>query len=172
MRDNQRQKVYNWEWTLKDPKLKTKLTLQECQELVDKVWYRYKPNAKRSPVVQSGRGRGVAYNDTRITLGVPARNPHYVLHEVAHCLTCYGDLETHGPEFVRVLCDLLDWYSGTNYAPSARKAKVKVAAPDKVAKPIHLRQSKIDEAFKAMMALTIQERSAVTKMVREKTKEL
>ena len=137
------------------------------------MWHRYKPNAKRSPVVQSGRGGGHAYGNSRITLGVPARNPHYVLHEVAHCLTVYpSTLEPHGPEFVRVLCDLLDWYSGTNYAPSARQAKVKVAAPDKVAKPIHLRQGKIDEAFEAMMALTIQERSAVTRMVKEKAKEL
>jgi len=148
------------------------------------VWHRYKPNAKRSPVVQSGRGGGQAYGSSRITLGVPARNPQYVLHEVAHCLTVYTKyqkgplgqeritLESHGPEFVRILCDLLDWYSGTNYAPSARQAKVKVAAPDKVAKPIHLRQGKIDEAFEAMMALTKQERTAVTRMVEEKTKEL
>ena len=161
VRDQQRQKVYTWEREIFqiDSKLAKKLTLEECQKLVNLAYRRYRPNAGRTPQVTDGRGtrRALAYGSSRIGLPVWARTPGVVLHEVSHTLTNNSSCAAHGPEFVRVMCDLWKWHCGVSYVSSARKSKVKVASANKVLSPIKIRQGKIDVAVTALLELSSHE---------------
>ena len=161
IRDQQRQKVYRWEREVwgRDSNLVKKLTLEECQKLVDLAYRRYRPNALQTPWVTDGRGtrRALAYGSYKISLPLWARTPGVVLHEVSHTLTNGDSCAAHGPEFVRLMCDLWKWYCGVSYVSSAKKSKVKVASANKVLSPIKIRQGKIDVAVTALLELSSHE---------------
>ena len=175
IRDQQRQKVYTWErevWEI-DSKLTKKLTLEECQELVNLAYFRYRPNALRTPRVTDGRGtrRAMAYGTSKISLPMWARHPGVVLHEVAHTLTCSSDYAAHGPEFVRVMCDLWKWYCGVSYVSSAKKSKVRVSPANKVLTPIRKRQGRVDVAIAALLRLSPHEYNRATSVYKSKINE-
>ena len=175
IRDQQRQKVYTWErevWEI-DSKLTKKLTLEECQELVNLAYFRYRPNALRTPRVTDGRGtrRAMAYGISKISLPLWARSPGVVLHEVAHTLTNNSSYAVHGPEFVRVMCDLWKWHCGVSYVSSAKKSKVRVSPANKVLAPIRIRQGRVDVAIAALLRLSPHEYNRATSAYKSKINE-
>jgi hypothetical protein len=145
MRDNQRQAVYRWGWKLTEefPELAEELSLQECAELVDKVWYDYVVYYK-APRVKDGRGRRRAYGSIwDIALPRWTRTVFYVFHEVAHSIISinnlppsirglpagaqklwvqsgYRNVESHGREYASLLLELLGQYGGVDMV-QARK---------------------------------------------------
>ena len=153
IRDTQRSKVYSWECKQYQGDLASKLTLDQCETLTHKAFYRYRP-ANTPPRITDGRGtrRAMAYGSYKISLPVWARMPAIVLHEVAHSLTS-TQYAWHGPEFMRLMCDLWKWHTGQDYVRNAKDAGLKVAGPSKVQKPVPIRQNKVTQALKALEEL-------------------
>jgi hypothetical protein len=129
-RDNQRQRVYDWEGCAKTGK--RDLGLSHCQALVDDAYARFGlPYPAR---VEDGRGRRNASGGIdKVKLPRWARNEEIVLHEAAHGITdrLYGvHLPGHGPEFVLVLMDLLAWRklaTKREMRATAKEHRVKIA---------------------------------------------
>lgn len=119
MKDYQRSKVYKWERaTLEQHAYNRKLTLQECQELVDDLVYwhynidRYRYGAPKTPLVTDGRAsRRARYDPITYTIRLPkwTRTIHYVCHETAHAIVGNQRGNWHGPRFVQVFIDLLEF---------------------------------------------------------------
>jgi len=148
-RDSQRSKLYAWErqyvdgrptWASWAERHETgkhpKMTLAECQALVNKVWRSYFGPGPTPPEVKDGRGsRRALAGFFHISLPRWARTRHSVLHEVTHSIldrSCRYDLAGHGPEFVRIYCELLVRYDGRKLGEltrSARASRLKVASP-------------------------------------------
>lgn len=114
-RDNQRTAVYRWEDAVINTSgnafyLKHVMPLPECEALIRRVFRDYKPLA-RPPRVKDGRGTKDAYgNSWVINLPKWARTIPVILHEIAHALDPRG--AWHGPEFARLMLDLLVKYAG------------------------------------------------------------
>ena len=131
-RDNQRQRVYNWELGYLAKLANNKaLSLDECKSLIQKTCLRYN---KAIPHIKDGRGTQVARGGANlINLPRHARVTMEVLHEAAHSiLIAKGDrtLAWHGPEFVRLFIELMAWQKLASIADlraSARRYKVKIA---------------------------------------------
>jgi hypothetical protein len=141
-RDSQRQAVYDWEkraglWTQR-PSQSELLSLAECRTLVERVWVGYTGNTKNVPVLKDGRGRRRAayhWDDNSIRMPKWSRQAGMVVHEVAHAIMSWKaegaarmciDAEkfaSHGPEFVRVLCELHVAFMGAD--PKALVAAMK-----------------------------------------------
>lgn len=109
-RDNQRERVYRGERQSGLQTSKSQLdpmTIRQCQKFIDKVLSRksiIKVYGKRRVTVERGRGGGRAfydYGDRMISLGVWARQPIVLLHEIAHHLA--PNNVQHGPEFVEIM---------------------------------------------------------------------
>lgn len=153
-RDSQRSRVYDWERQHVDGRLSKmtlresremgrnpKMTLDECRALVGEVWRFYFGSESEPPNVKDGRGtrRALAgYFD--VSFPRWARTRSTVLHEMAHAIlsrsyhwgSAAGGAAPHGPEFVRVYCQLLARFDGRKLGEltrSARACRVKVAAP-------------------------------------------
>jgi hypothetical protein len=141
-RDIQRSRVYRWEDEVAKKSrgvLSKKLTLSQCQVLAAKAYGRYHPDLP-APIIYARRGTRTALsNASRNKINLPnwARTPGVVLHEVAHLVTPNTNAD-HGPEFVRMMCDLWKWYtgySGNNYPASAKRAGLSVALPMSIKRP-------------------------------------
>ena len=112
-RDNQKAKVYKAERILQDHKSSMKpMTIGECQKFVNRVLARkaiIKIYGKRYIAVERGKGggraSGSAYSGRVITLGVWARQPVVILHEIAHHLA--GLDAEHGPHYASVMLKLV-----------------------------------------------------------------
>jgi putative metallohydrolase (TIGR04338 family) len=109
-RDNQRERVYRGERQsgLQTPVSKLDpMTIRQCQKFIDKVLSRKsvaKVYGKRRITVERGRGGGRAFfenGDRIVSLGVWARQPIVLLHEIAHHLA--PNNVQHGPEFVEAM---------------------------------------------------------------------
>ncbi|MBF6611577.1 MAG: hypothetical protein IVW55_00420 [Chloroflexi bacterium] len=110
VRDNQRQKVYDWENKKIQPMLKKDLTLEECRKLITEVFASY---GLEPPEVKDGRGRRSACWERPYTIKLPtfARKPVPVLHECAHGIVdryykVRGEAP-HGTTFLRIYLNLL-----------------------------------------------------------------
>lgn len=112
-RDNQKARVYRAERILQDHKSSMKpMTITECQKFVNRVLARQliiKNYGKRYIAVERGKGGGRAsgtyYSGRVITLGVWARQPVVILHEIAHHLA--GLDAEHGPHYTAVMLKLV-----------------------------------------------------------------
>jgi len=128
LRDSQRSRVYRWEreWLLEGPEM----TLDECRALVEKVCRAFGRDA--FPRLKDGRGtRRAKATIGCISLPRWARRPQIVLHETAHTLlprivSVNGGhyfLPPHGPEFVRLLIELLVRYHNEDRSELTRLAR-------------------------------------------------
>jgi putative metallohydrolase (TIGR04338 family) len=112
-RDTQKARVYRAERILQDHKSSMKpMTITECQKFVNRVLARQliiKSYGKRYIAVERGKGGGRAsgtyYSGRVITLGVWARQPAVILHEIAHHLA--GLDAEHGPHYAAVMLKLV-----------------------------------------------------------------
>ena len=156
VRDQQRQKVYDWEreiiWdNIEDTKLQ--MPLKDCEKLVYKAliwWYRIgkplpngRPPSISMPLVIPGRENTSARGGRRvISLPSWARVEGPVLHETAHCIVdTHGLLKDdggHGPYFMRVYIELMGHYLHINRPEmtlSAKKSGIKVHPMSKINRP-------------------------------------
>ena len=128
-RDTQRSRVYKAEWTVGT--WKQEIPNNELQAFVnaalDKRAIRSRWGARRV-VVELGRNGGHG-NYRKITLGVKARNPHIICHELAHSLTP-EHFAPHGPEYCGVYLFIANVIIGPEFAKKLRASfkdqKVKV----------------------------------------------
>ncbi len=112
-RDNQKARVYAAERILQDHKSSMKpMTIPECQKFVNRILARktiIKVYGKRYIAVEAGKGggraRGNYYSGRVISLGVWARQPAVILHEIAHHLA--GLDAEHGPHYAAVMLKLV-----------------------------------------------------------------
>lgn len=136
MRDSQRSKVYGWERLLNPKDEQEELSLAECEQLVKDVWAAYRPH-QRLPRVADGRGtRNATGSSWKINLPLWSRNRITVLHETAHSLNPPGP--AHGPDFVRLLIELLERWAllpRRQLLDSARVAKVKIGRTSAAERP-------------------------------------
>lgn len=120
-RDGQRAAVYRWEWAIRDrwPELVRSLTLEECHQLIHRVWDDYRPG-ETPPEVTDGRGCRRA-SGCRFQVKLPrwARSPLVALHEVGHSLQPNSDYN-HGPGFAQLLLELWGRYAGLDVAEARR----------------------------------------------------
>jgi len=123
MNDSQRGAVYKWERAVKarwpsccdEP-----MTLDECKELVRKVWSDYRPG-ETPPEVKDGRGTRIARGG-RWTINLPvwARRAWVVLHETAHSLDIDRHCPAHGRVFATLFLEMLAHYAGVPQAEARR----------------------------------------------------
>lgn len=167
MRDSQRSAVYAWERALEErfPHLKTKMSLEECGELIARVWEDHRPG-QTPPQLGDGRRRRTACG-SRHSICLPrwARHPSVVLHEVAHGLAAFvAPGPAHGPGFARVFLDLLAHYAkipanearalAVHQKPRrVRFAPVAAARQDRTTREWRAWKAKIDEAQRQYLAL-------------------
>jgi len=126
--DSQRSAVYRWEDRVVrefDPGSRRdgSLPLADCDDLVREVWEDY--GLRNPPRVTDGRGRRNACGGNgRIRLPIWARSRAIVLHETAHSLLARKGMRhsiaAHGPEFARLLLDLLARYCDVPKAKARR----------------------------------------------------
>jgi len=120
-RDKQRSRLYRAERQCGLQVEKSKLepmTIGECQKFVNKVLERkavkdikhlgkFHPVLNQGILVEAGKGGGYAtyrYGRRIISLGVWARQPFILLHEIAHHLA--PSYVNHGPEFASIFLKL------------------------------------------------------------------
>lgn len=108
IRDSQRSAVFNWGYQIEEhwPEANRKMTLDRCQELVNRVWSDYRPG-EAPPVVRNGRGCSRARlmrTKWEIRLPLCARRPIHVLDLIAHSLEAFRP--PHGPHFARLALEL------------------------------------------------------------------
>lgn len=131
-RDDQRQRVYDWEHSC--VKRGQVVSLEQAKTLVDYIWakegYEYPPAVRRIPK-QNRKWAGKA---TRTCIWFEERvSTQTVIHEIAHALTMDidGNCPTdgaHGPTFMGVYMKLLSEYMDTCLfvlMHTAEKANVK-----------------------------------------------
>jgi hypothetical protein len=114
--DSQKSAVYLWEKKVGSrfgiSKFEPTLTLDECQELVNKIWKDQGRN-DCAPLIKCGEQYNVAFSRNEkyrkeIHLPLWARNPLVVIHEVTHSL--YPRLG-HSPLFAGIFLQLLGKYT-------------------------------------------------------------
>ncbi len=156
-RDQQRQKVYDWERTIKpgvshdikyvgdvvtrvvrETRLPQgeELSLDECEHLVADVWAAYRPGRQIPRVHHGGGTRTATGSSWRINLPRWARHRVTVLHEIAHSLQ--PERPAHSKHFVRLEIELLVRWAGFNRSElvkSARAHRIKVAPASEVERP-------------------------------------
>lgn len=141
MRDSQRKAVYAWEEKVAElaDGANRPITLDECHDLVVRVWGDYFPGLD-PPEVVDGRGRrSPCGSRERIALPRFARRPIVVLHEVAHSFDPEGP--AHGPCFARLALELYSRYAGVSKAQAKslgvhqKPRRVRFASPSDVPSP-------------------------------------
>lgn len=112
MRDFQRQKVYDWESSLKKGLI---IPFDQCQSYVDNVWekegLKYPP--KVVPIATQTKNWDGQANRYNIFLHARGACEHTLLHEMAHSMTMTvenNDISAHGPLFVGVAMNLYEKY--------------------------------------------------------------
>lgn len=85
------------------------MTLMECQRYIDMVWAHHKYG--EPPQVKELHGDFANGNRNEIGLPIWACNPFIILHELAHSMNV-DVVESHGPNFMRLLLDLRSRYLG------------------------------------------------------------
>jgi hypothetical protein len=153
-RDNQRHLVYAWEGGAFPIGFNKRFkTFEEVTEFVHLIWESWRPSTQPPEVRNGGRGM-IKARGWRQWVKFPywAWQCQVIFHEVAHALNneCqyFGyrkrdKCAAHGPEFVRIYCDLVEWWTGKNIVSSASAAKVKVAPKLSWAKPQRKRSVKV-----------------------------
>jgi putative metallohydrolase (TIGR04338 family) len=136
VRDNQKSRVYAAERASKLERHKSEaMSIAECQAYVDKVLrsayvmrkYPTRSGEPRRIHVEHGRGGGYAtagWNGSIISLGVWARQPVVILHELAHHIA--GLSHSHDWKFAGVFLDLVRHFMGAE-AGDTLKAEYKEA---------------------------------------------
>ena len=113
---------------------KPAMTISQCRKLVEKVLadsevnaeWSYAGNMRITVEASSGGGGGKAVYRSgllSIELGTWARQPHVVLHEIAHHLA--GNGAAHGPDFVSVCLWLTHRFMGNECGEALRSSYVK-----------------------------------------------
>ena len=144
-KDIQQDKVYEWEQLHRDYDsnhiLETYLTLDQVQELCDKIWARQNYDKRNVPEIKIRNGKGTCYYKSTSTVA-SIRNGRYnhkfvehsitlrplwgstpwtVMHEMTHALLdTYSDTnpcQNHGAEFMACMCELLEWYASETKFP-------------------------------------------------------
>lgn len=121
-RDFQRSRVYRWQREVFPGKGKATLTLDECRELVERIWAAHAPEKWAVPAVRldtrKNRRGGSSYRwRTGIKLAPNQLNPIVVIHEMTHAL-CPVSGDGHGPLFVRLFLELVKRYAGEEAEPA------------------------------------------------------
>jgi putative metallohydrolase (TIGR04338 family) len=139
VRDTQKSKVYAAEAKFRSMNFEPQIlvdakfsSIWECQNYVNRIldqkWFRAR-FGERQIVVDYGRNGGTAYGSRRITLGVWARQPIIILHEIAHCVAPYQ--VRHGAEFAGIYLFLIKQVYGADAAKALRdcykEARVKTS---------------------------------------------
>jgi putative metallohydrolase (TIGR04338 family) len=139
VRDTQKSKVYAAEAKFRSMNFEPQIladakfsSIWECQNYVNRIldqqWFRAR-FGERQIVVDYGRNGGTAYGSRRITLGVWARQPIVILHEIAHCVAPYQ--VRHGAEFAGIYLFLVKQVYGADAAKALRdcykEARVKTS---------------------------------------------
>lgn len=118
-RDNQKSKLYGWQNGFKEavianyPHLGTKLPLDVCQKLADKIAAHYGVETPKVKKHRLKHGKTAYYTFWNNTVTLPldwACTGFTVVHEMAHCVTdnLFGpSVESHGAEFARIYADIL-----------------------------------------------------------------
>lgn len=136
VRDNQRQRVYNWErHTLCIWDYPT-IEMPEVKKLVKRISDRY-----QLAVPEVGYGQGAVNasyrSEHKVVFPCWARTIPVVCHEMAHAVTArvhWGRaVAAHGKEFVRIYMDTLVWQEVATIEAlinTAREFRIDFAAPD------------------------------------------
>ena len=111
MRDFQRQKVYDWEATLKQGNL---IPFARCQAYVNDIWEKEGLKFPPKVVPMANQTKKWSGKATRHEIFLPERGAteHTLLHEMAHSMTMPidGECPHHGPVFVGVAMTLYEKY--------------------------------------------------------------
>jgi hypothetical protein len=153
-RDNQRKRVYSWEGGAfpREYGIRFK-TFEEVTEFANMVWEYWRPGTT-PPQVRNGGTGNVKATGSRQYIRMPrwSWSPEPIFHELAHAMNdkCQSfryrkndSCAAHGPEFVRIFCDLTEWWTGKNIVSSAYAAKIKVAPKLSWAKPQKKRSARM-----------------------------
>ena len=141
-RDNQKNKVYDWE-NEHVPVTGEELSLAQCEQLIHQalVWW-FRDSMVSMPLIKNGKGTRIARGGaTTINLPRWARNYGVVLHETSHCLVDrmgHNKDGGHGPYFMRTYIELLGHVLNMDRADLVRKAradKIKVISPEHLNRP-------------------------------------
>jgi putative metallohydrolase (TIGR04338 family) len=139
VRDNQKSKVYAAEAKFRSLNFEPKLSpytqliqIHDCQDYVNLIlnqqWFRAR-FGERHITVEVGRNGGMAYGSRKITLGVWARQPTVILHEIAHCVA--PAQSRHGADFAGIFLFLIKQVYGAEAANALRncykEARVKTS---------------------------------------------
>lgn len=129
-RDVYRGRVYDWERPYLDSASNHRLEFDECEKLIRRVWADYYPGVT-PPCVLKIRGYTSRGTDTFIKLAKDGLNEWTVLHELAHALNHRHSRRVlvkrglpHGPEFIRLLINLVARYTRVPAGPIRRSARV------------------------------------------------
>lgn len=119
-RDFQRSKVYRWEGEVFSAMGTPSMTLDECRELVERIWAALAPDEVPPPVVTLKKSvRRSDGNHLKIRLSPNHLNPIMTVHETTHgLLSAVGEDIGHGPLFVRLYLELLERYAGETPEPA------------------------------------------------------
>ncbi len=142
-RDFQRSRVYKWEWAALPDGTKASLTLEECRDLVERIWAAHGLEGRGPPKVQlvARKKRGSSFSLMKNIELVPSHlNPIVTIHETAHALLL--SLDSHGPLFMRLFLELLERYAGETPEPAEN---LKVASYQELAAVEKLRGFEIAE---------------------------
>lgn len=146
-RDNQRQRVYDWETTRLGLLQGDELTLDEVRILVSGAYSFFEMHSYANRVeVKDGRGRrrGCGWLGG-VSMPKFTRRTIYTIHEAAHGITdwLYGhNIAGHGPEFVAVYMMLLVKFGSKSFTflqSTAKEGRVKYANPSSVRHAIRRR---------------------------------
>lgn len=110
-RDNQKNKVYKFEYGLRTF---DRLSEPECIQLVEKIWTDYRDDCPPTVHFVSERQKRAHGSRKLISLPPWAKQPIVVTHETAHGLLDKPELAWHGPEFVGLMMELMVKYLGYN----------------------------------------------------------
>ncbi len=143
-RDFQRSKVYRWEREVFSAMGTPSMTLDECRELVERIWTALAPDEVPPPVVTLKKSvRRSDGNHLKIRLSPNHLNLIMTIHEAAHgLLSAAGSFDGHGPLFMRLFLELLARYAGETPEPAQN---LKVASYEELAAVENLRWLEIAE---------------------------
>ena len=121
-RDSQKSRLYKaehgvfpWGQTIPDAELQVWLE----RKVLARAWFRRRFGNRYPTVWLSSGSGGYAQRDS-IRVGRQARNPHVMLHELAHTLV--WDVTSHGPEFAGVYLKLVRRVMGKESADILRNS--------------------------------------------------
>ena len=137
-RDFQQSRVYRWEGEVFSARATPSMTLDECRELVKRIWAALAPEEVPPPVVTLKKSvRRSDGNHLKIRLSPNHWNPIVTVHETVHALLgAAGNDDRHGPLFMCLFLELLARYAGETPEPAE---DLKVASYEELAAVERLR---------------------------------